>query len=319
LNWREIWFRIWSLQALQFIIEKQHFMRKLNVIVLSAAFIVAMFGCNNSSKKEMEGFKYDAAQKKKDIEVTKSLIYLFPAPGEILERFQEADLSYIEGIIHDPSLVDQYLTTRDKALNLGVYLTDLAYTSLFTRSNEAADYMNAIQALITDLNISTATFESLIGRAKANLGNTDSMTVISNEVFFNTVEYLESSGRENTIAIISSGAYVESMYLALHAVEDYDADDPIIEQIAELKYPMDNLMSHIETVSDDPNVQSIVEYINDLNAIFETLEEEVSEAKKDGPGVISFSGGSAPDLTEDNFDDIKSTVESVREVIVGVK
>ncbi len=168
-----------------------------------------------------------------------------------------------------------------------------------------------------ELNVSSNTFESLIERAKNNIGDRDSLVTLSNEVFLNMVEFLESSGQENTIAVISCGAYIESMYLALNSVDEYNEYNPIIRQIAEFKYPMENLLSHAETVSDDPNVQSIIKYINELNGIFSELEAKSSKVSKTAPGVISLTGGSAPELNRENFDLMKEKVISIRGLIVG--
>jgi hypothetical protein len=288
---------------------------RLPLLVLCCLLVVA--GCQNRSKKIDDGFKYDENAKLSDIEVTKSFIYLFPAPGEILDRFYNADLQYTEGLLHDPGVSDTYLSAKDKGLNLGVYLTDMAYAALFSRNSEAADYLGVIRKLSGDLNVSTSTFEALIKRARENLGNRDSLVSISNEVFFNMVEFLEASGQENVVAIISSGAYVESMYLALMSVDEYDEDDLVIRQIAELKYPMQNLMGHAESVSEDQNVQSILTFVKELNQLFGELETTATSAVVSEPGVISFTGTSTPDLNIDNFDEMKQKVILIREHIVN--
>jgi len=292
-------------------------MKKKQPVLIFACCILLATACTNQNKKNDAGFQFKDEVKQSDIEVTKSFIYLFPSPGEILDRFYNADIQYVEEALNDPDKVDNYLSTRDKSLNLGVYLTDMAYSALFTRSSEAVDFLDVIQKLSTELNVSSTAFETLIDRAKENLGIRDSLVTISNEVFFNMVEFLEGSGQENTIAVISCGAYVESMYLAMSSIDEYTEDDPIIHQISELKYPMENLLSHAETVSDDPNVQSILKYISELNDIFSQLEAESSKVSKTEPGVLTFSGGSAPELNKDNFDLMKSKVISIRELIVG--
>lgn len=292
-------------------------MRKLKTVLVITSCLAIAFACNNPKKQSGQGFAFEGDVKQTDIEITKSFIYLFPAPGEILNRFYEADLTFNTDLLHDANKVDTYLTSKDKGLNLGIYLTDMAYAAIFSRSSDAVNYLDVVRKLSSELNVSTSTFEALIDRAKKNVGVNDSLVDISNEVFFNMVEFLESSGMESTIAVISSGAYVESMYLALNSVDNYDKNNPIIQQIAELKYPMENLLGHIETVSDDPNVQSILKFINELNDIFKELESKSGTAVKSEPGVISFSGGSSPDLNEENFQEMKATVIEIRNNIVG--
>jgi hypothetical protein len=294
-------------------------MRKSKLLLLFFCSFILLFGCQNRSKKIDDGFKFSREMKLSDIEVTKSFIYLFPSPGEVLDLFYEADLKYMDGLLHDPGEADNYMTVRDKGLNLGVYITDMAYAALFSRNSEAAGYMDVIRKLSSDLHVSTTVFESLIERAQKNMGQRDSLIQISNEVFYNMVEFLESSGQENMVAIISSGAYVEAMYLALGSVDEYNEDDPVIRQISEMKYPVENLMGHAESVTEDPNVQSILEFIRELDDLFRELETTTTDAVVNEPGVISLSGGSVPDLTRENFDAMKLKVSLIRANITDNK
>ncbi len=291
-------------------------MKRLKIVLMLITVSMLFFGCKNRGNKIDEGFRFEEDKHMTEIEITKSFIYLFPSPGEILDRFYTVDLQYMEGELHDPALSDRYLTSKDKGLNLGVYLSDMAYAALFSRNSDAAEYLDVIRKLSGDLNVSTTAFESLIERAKSNMGARDSLVSISNEAFFNMLEFLESSGQEQTIAIISAGAYVETIFLALGSVDVYNENDPVIRQISELKYPMENLMSHVEQEAEDPNVQSILSFIRELNEMFAELEEKSSTAEVSEPGVITFSGGSIPEINEENFNEMKSRVIRIREEII---
>lgn len=276
-----------------------------------------MSGCKNQNRKTEKGFTFDQEKVESDLRNAKSIINLFPAPGEILTRFYNADLEYKEELLHDPGKANEYITSRAKGLNLGIYISDLAYSALFSRNSNATGYMEVVRKLSNDLDISNAEFQSLTERLGDNIGNADSLIVIGNDAFYNVLEFLETSGRNNTIALISSGAYVESIYLALHSTEKYSENDPILQQISELKYPLENLLNQAESASDDPAVQSILEYIRELDGIFSELESEGVVASVEEPGVITLSGGSLPEITAENFTAIKNSVTNIRAFIVG--
>jgi len=298
-------------------------MKHLKIIfALTIGIIMALTACKNQQKNESgsEGFEFDDETVMSNMEVTKSFIYAFPSPGDLLARFDEADLVFNEALMNSPDVGNKYITSKDKALNLGIYITDMAYVAKFSRSSEAVKYLDVIQSLSEDIGISTSAFESLIERAKSNIGETDSLLVISSDMFFQLVEFLESSGKENTIALVSSGAYIESMHIAFQSVDQYSEDSKIIEQIAELKYPLKNLLDHAETVSDDPNVQSILKYIRELNSIFNELEAQAggTEVKNEEPGVISLIGGSDDKMDEENFNILKKKINEVRNFIIDI-
>lgn len=175
-----------------------------------------------------------------------------------------------------------------------------------------------VQKLSQEIHISTSAYESLIERARENIGNADSLIDISNDMFFQMVEFLEISGQENSIALVSSGAYIESMHIAFQSVEQFSSDNEIIKQITELKYPLRNLLDHAETVSEDSNVKSILRYIKELNNTFNELAEKSSEGEviRDEPGVISLTGGSVDLMDEKGFNALKEKVEEIRNYIV---
>ena len=112
----------------------------------------------------------------------------------------------------------------------------------------------------------------------------------------------------------------ESMHIAFQSVDQYSEDSKIIKQIAELKYPLKNLLDHAETVSDDPNAQSILKYIRELNSIFNELEAQAggAEVKNDEPGVISLIGGSDDKMDEENFNILKNKINEVRNFIIDI-
>jgi hypothetical protein len=291
-------------------------MEKLAFPVLVIFLFLNTSGCNNQKKKSDKSFTFDKEQIESDITISKSFIYLFPSPGEILNRFYNAELAYNEELLHDPGRARDYMTSRGKGLNLGIYITDMAYAALFSRNSIAAEYLEVVTKLSNDLDVANTAFESLVNRVGANAGNSDSLIVISNEAFLNVLEFLETAERENAIALITYGAYIESMYLALYSMEEYDENDPILRQISELKYPLENLLGQAESVSEDPAVQSILEYIRELNALFTELEVGSIKASVDEPGVITMSGGSLPDISAENFAEIRRSVLSTRAFIV---
>lgn len=292
-------------------------MDKLKILFLTSVLLLIMTGCVNREKKTDKGFAFNQEQVAQDIQNAKSMIYLFPSPGDILTRFYDADLEYNGELLHDPNMASGYTSSRDKALNLGVYISDLAYSALFSRNTSATGYMEVVRKLSNGLDISSVAFESLIDRLGANIGNNDSLIAIGNDAFYSVIEYLESSGRENTIALITTGAYIESMYIALYSIGEYSENDPILRQISELKYPLENLLNQSETVSGDLAVESILEYTRKLNDIFSKLQAESLDVTVDEPGVITLSGGAVPDITAENFDAIKRNVMSTRSFIVG--
>ena len=77
-------------------------MKNLKLLfALTIGIIMALTACKNQQKNGSgsEGFEYDDETVMSNIEVTKSFIYAFPSPGDLLARFDEAELVFNELVI----------------------------------------------------------------------------------------------------------------------------------------------------------------------------------------------------------------------------
>lgn len=286
-------------------------------VICLATFLVTAFSCTQVQTGKTENQATEAADS--TIKYYASVVFLLPSPGEILERFYSADIKYNPALLSSPANKDKYIGSKAQSLNLGIYITDMAYSALFERSTETINYLEAIQSLSTEAGISSNIYESLLARSKTNASKIDSLISISDEAFSNMLEFLEEGGKENTIALISAGAYIESLNIALQSIEKYSPEDEMIKLLVDMKYPMDNLLEKAKsaTVSDTDN--TIISYLNKISAIFNELQTKSSTTKvtEQQAGVISISGGDQIFISETEFANLKTQVAEIRKNIVS--
>ncbi len=287
-------------------------------VILFLVCSMLLFSCRNNNdggrnKKITETGTIDDTQDELSVD-DRSIIYLFPAPGEVLERFYNTDMTFNPELLNPVSNKDEYLTTRAKALNLGIYFTDFAYSVVFERQQEAMDYLEALNAMSIEVNISPAVYNSLIKRTEENIGVKDSLLNISRDMFFTILEHLEEGEMKSTMALVSAGAYIEAMHLALQSIDDYSEDNPVLQHITELRYPMNNLLERARSTSNDPNVSSIVIYLLEINEVFEELETMTSQSEvvKDAGNEISIIGGEEKKMNEQDFVRLKNKIAEIR-------
>ncbi|MFW5644367.1 MAG: hypothetical protein ACOCZL_00505 [Bacteroidota bacterium] len=294
-------------------------MKSITIPVI--VFIIAssvLLSCTGGGEKSKGSLKTDGASDSQAYsaagEDDESIIYLFPAPGEVLERFYSIDMSFYPDLLNPVNKKDEYLTSRAKALNLGIYFTDFAYSLVFERQQESMDYLEALESMSREVNISPQVYESLLERTEENLGIRDSLLNISRDMFFTTLEHLEEAEMQSTMALVSAGAYIEAMYIALQSVEEYEEDHPVLQHITELRHPMNNLLQRARATSNDPNVSSIVIYLLEISEVFEELETMTTESKvtKDSSNTISITGGEEKKLTEEDFVQLRNKITEIR-------
>ena len=140
--------------------------------------------CQNKSNvrdqvesNEMTGFD--------EVEEVKDIYYRFPSPDEMLNIIDKEKLAFNEELPLPADRASQFLDSKSQALNLGVYIADLAYITLFQRQKEALTYFQVVYGLSDKLRISSAFDPSMLKRFENNLGNLDSLKTISDEALIN--------------------------------------------------------------------------------------------------------------------------------------
>lgn len=252
------------------------------------------------------------------------IIYLYPSPAEMLSAFDMSELSYNGSLLNPIERAELYLGSSLKTYALGVYVTDLAYAALFGRHEETLNYLEQVQSLAEDVDINQAVDESMIEKARDNVNYLDSLYDISNDAFINILRFCEKDQRSNTVVLLTAGAITESLYLAVHMVDDYGTADLLLQQLSDQKYTVDNFMLFASSLkSDDPEVISVLNDLATIKEIFDGIEPGTGgvtikpaadqDEKQPKKLVIGGSGSkSQPHLSEEEFMALKQAVIELR-------
>lgn len=215
--------------------------------------------------------------------------------------------------LNNPDNAKNYVDNKAKALNFGVYATDFLYCSTFDYGTEGLKYFVTVKKLGDELGISGAISESTMERIKSNIGKNDSLTNISNTLYYSAISELEGSDKASVLALVIAGGWVESMHLVTNMVTKFDAANPAIERIAEQKFTLENLTAYLGQYSSDENVSSVAAQLNDLMAVYNSLEEQTSEGGVTMQGNNKvLGGGSDINMTEAQFKQISDKIHEIR-------
>jgi hypothetical protein len=299
---------------------KQYFINLVIIFFLMAlSSVPACKSDKSGSSVHQEIDEQEASEIADRIEQVKKVYHLCPSPAEMLSVINVSDMEYDGSILNPTGNVDHYFDSRSQTLNLGVYVTDLAYTALFGRHDETIDYLEIVQQVSEQVRVTGAINEGLISRAKDNVEYLDSLFAISNEAFINMLSFCEKNKRPNTIMLFSAGAFIESIYLAVNMVDSYDASDYLVTHLAEQKYALDNLITSAESLSEDPNVASVLNDMQPLISMYGKIGTSTggTTIKKEGENKLIIGGGSKISLSEENFNQLKAVVLEIRDNIVS--
>jgi hypothetical protein len=244
--------------------------------------------------------------------------YRFPPPNDILEYMKNAGMKYNSGLVNKSDNYDKYLDICSQASNLGVYSADLGYLILFKKRTEAIDYFSVIHKLSDQLRISSAYDDEIIKRIKDNINNIDSLSVIAQDAYNYLLENLEVNNKQKVLAVISTGGFVESLYLALNLNDKFSAENRVIQRIADQKYALENLVGYMDHYKKDPLIVASYSNLLQLKQVYDGLQqiEEKTIVKTDKSGKVIFSGGTRLQINEKQFLELKKTVLEIRSKMV---
>jgi hypothetical protein len=248
-----------------------------------------------------------------------NVFYSIPSPIETTSLLKGAGAKYNSSYLNPIDNVSKYSTAAARALNLGVYGTDLSFTSIFDQTQESMLYLRCTNKLATSLGISGAFDEATTSRIEANLENRDSLLTIISDSYWNADSYLKENGQPGVSALIIAGGWIEGLYIATQ-IANATKNEDIITRIGEQKISLDNLVGLLDTYkTTNDGVNSTFLQLQELKTIYDGIEvksaeTEVSTDKKEG--VTTIDNKSSYKLSPEQLKAISEKCAQIRNKII---
>jgi hypothetical protein len=250
------------------------------------------------------------------------MYYSVPTPNELFNVLKIMDMPFNPELMNDPENVELYTESTSQALNFGVYSADLAMAASYNEGTKTLALFKTIRTLSESLDISNAFDETVFQRIEENMnsGQTDSLTILSNETYYDAYSYLEESQRGATLSMMVVGGWIESLYIMSNSGEFVEGSE-FSKRLADQKLTMENLMGFLMDYQDNEDVMIIMEELIPLDEFFMNLEMEegdaVSTTQEDG--VYVLSGGAEPMMSKEDFETLKTLVSDLRMSIINAE
>src|SRR3954471_2360887 len=203
-----------------------------SLFMLSAVAVLTS-GCGNDAAKDGDELpEVDSTQT--TIVNVNGEIFSIPSPLQTAFLIKNSGANYTKEILNSPSKSTQYTTNFSKALNLGIYGADIGYVTMYDQNQDAIGYMNSAKKLADELNITGAFDNATLERFQKNLGNKDSMLVLTSVAYRTSDSYLKTNERNDISGLVLAGGWIESLYFATNVYKTKQNDD-IKRRIAEQK------------------------------------------------------------------------------------
>jgi hypothetical protein len=297
-------------------------------VQLAALFLIAVLfsGCSSDKKKRAgENFGLDSTEISEDllddISQAKQIFYSLPSPLETAMLIKNAGAIYNEELLNPISNASKYSTNKARALNLGIYTTDLSFASLFDQTQTSIDYMNAAKQMANGLGILDAIDNNTIERLEENINNRDVIMDIISETFMNSSSSLAETARPALASIVLVGGWIEGLYIATKLVGDAPIkDNKLVERIVDQKLSFDIVLKLLDDNKDNPDVAALINDINDLKKTYDKITittSKITAVPDEGSNVTILKSQSQISITQDIFRELSEKVNVLRQNFIS--
>ncbi len=270
-------------------------------------------GCNSDSdtKKESGEIKTEekvdvkfSKQQIKDFKSAAKVFNALPTPIEMAEIIQKSNVIYDPELLNDDKKTADYVTTVERALNLGVYFADLSFTSVFDHPQESVNYLKAAQKMATELNILDVFNENITSRMESNMNNKDSLLTIISEAYLSTDNYLYENQMHSVSAAVLAGSWIEGLSIATRLRSSAGESKMIKAKISEQKSSLNNLMGLLKDCKEAE--------LSQIKVKLTKMEELYTEIKV----TTAADSTKTYEMSDETFKKISSAINNIRTSIV---
>lgn len=286
--------------------------------------IIAVAACNQNPKNQDK--KSIDEQINKDYESMDGehaqTYYRIPTPEEVMSQIDLKAIDFNDGDLSDAASYKKFLSLKAQSLNMGIYMADLAYLTLLEQNEASLSYYEAINGLSEQLRIKSALNDALLKRIAQNIGNTDSMLYLSRLAYNEIINYLEDNQKDEIIAMISVGTFIETLYLSMSNINYFEPENKLIELIVDQRFTFDNIYYNALIYKDNNNISDLLPELKKINQIYQHLELKSSDSTKlveESDKMFVLEGGNEYSITEEQYLNLAEIIETFRSKIIHLK
>ena len=198
--------------------------------------------------------------------------YDIPQPIQQVQLLQKAGANYDHSLLNLLDNASKYSMTNSKALNLGVYGTDLSYASVFNQTQDAILYLTASQKLADALGIKGDFYANTMKRMEQNNGNKDSLLVLVSYVYRKSNASLKENDQSHISALVVAGSFIEGMYIGTQVAKNVKDKSAIYDRIGQFKGSLNNLVGLITTVHES-GFSDVLSDLKSIKAIYDENQD----------------------------------------------
>ena len=253
-------------------------MKKIVIVLLPVLILVVtgLFSCKNQKGSDYQE-KIDIQEIEELTKEIDEVMYPLPTSAEVIKMLTELEVGYMVGVSNSTENVKNYVTSKSKSINLGVYGADLSYATLYNMNQDVIDYLDAIRVLANDLSMSDIYSQKLYDDIKNNFDSRDQLVNILTKAFDSTFGSLSENDQQSQALMVVAGAWVEGMYITTHISESVFHVEGIVSVLLEQKKSFELFIDLATQHTNDPAVKEMLDMFEPMKTVYEGIDTSLTE------------------------------------------
>lgn len=296
-------------------------------IVAGLILLVLISGCSGNKKPDDQAFlkSVDSTAANApviDEQVIGSILDQIPSPLEISVLLKQSGTRYNEKLLNASANESKYNTNFQKALNLGIYGTDLGYTNIYEQKLAGIRYLSSIKSLAEDLGIGQYFDIETIGKLAQNSNNLDSLLLITTQNFNSINKYLQSENKSHLSVLLLVGGWIEAMEITCQVAAQDKNSEQLKETIGAQKIVLEQLVLLLSFYESNPQMATLSNDFKDLKALFDAIKityeyKESTMEIVNGVAVIKDNSTTTIEITDADVSSIQQKTSEIRNKIIS--
>lgn len=291
----------------------------MNKTIIVTCLLYLIVSCNSEESQEKKSVDIETQTEEKNDGPKNEVVYSIPSPNE------QYDLLYFLGgevdpeYVNDLSRMSNYTTTKEKALNFGVYMSDAAYMMKFNQGKKVfLDYVSTLDELGRSLDVSQVYGEDLLDKVEEIGADSDKLFELSSDNYLQVFDKMIENDKGKELSLMLSGAWIETMHILFKSAGEFEEDFEIQEAIVDQRYILDNLMGFAGEYKDNQDVSDILEKLDEIKSIYENLDctQASVEVKENDDNSFVLDGGDSCLFTQESYSSMKKLISEIRDSII---
>lgn len=249
------------------------------------------------------------------------IIQSIPSPIEISFIIKDVSDLYNKRNLNDYESVEKYDTQFKKALNLGIYGTDMGYANIYSKTQDALKYLSAVRDLANGLSIGQFFDYNTIKKLAENANQLDSLLAITQSNMEDINYHLRQQKRESLSILLIVGGWVEATYLTI-SVYKQTRSELLMEKIGEQKVVLDQILLVLDIYRTRPDFPELIADLKEMEKIYreidiQTIYKEPTIIEKNDVLTVVDNSETVIKINHQHVQRIDKILEKIRNNIIS--